>query len=94
MGGGRGGPSRRTGAEGIEDSSVATLTVASHLKKRNGQIIHFFQLDSMVIPAARLEVGEFEGVGEVICWSQGPRHILPCSTVLKDNLVDQGWKGL
>ena len=35
MGGGRGGPIRSTGAEGIEDSVVVTtLTVASHLKKK------------------------------------------------------------
>ena len=90
MGGGSGGPSRRTGAEGIEDSVDATLTVASHLK--SGKSDHNFAL--MLIPAARLEVGEFEGVGELICWSQCPCHIFPCSTVFEDNLVDQGWKGL
>ena len=99
MGGGRGGPIRSTGAEGIEDSVVVTtLTVASHLKKKNN--CHYYKSDPVLdgifnwLPATRLEVVEFKAIGELIGWFKCSRHILPCSIVLEDNLVDKGWKWL
>ena len=50
-------------------------------------------LDGNWSPAARLEVVEFEGVGELVGRLQCPRHVLLRPTVLEDNLVDEGWKG-